>query len=172
MKCDKAICMVWAKFCTMPLTYWWLRAGEHDPAYFCRCDIDSIQWVATCRGTRSRLFLSMWHRFHPMGGNVPGNTIPPIFVDVISIQCRIDSFCSVLAQLLVRKLHLLHRRYYRKNTISLRTWIVCAQHDEVIKWKHFLRYWPFARGIHQSPVNSWRKANDAEIWCLLSSMPE
>ena len=30
-------------------------------------------------------------------------------------------------------------------------------------WKHFLRYWPFARGIHRSPVNSphkgqWRGA--------------
>ena len=26
-------------------------------------------------------------------------------------------------------------------------------HDDVIKWKHFPRYWPFVRGIHQSPVN-------------------
>ena len=23
-------------------------------------------------------------------------------------------------------------------------------HHEVIKWKHFLRYWPFVRGIHRS----------------------
>ena len=22
-------------------------------------------------------------------------------------------------------------------------------HDDVIKWKHFLRYWPFVRGIHR-----------------------
>ena len=29
-------------------------------------------------------------------------------------------------------------------------------HD-VIKWKHFPRYWPFARGIHRSPVNSTHK---------------
>ena len=27
-------------------------------------------------------------------------------------------------------------------------------HDDVIKWKHFLRNWPCVRGIHQSPVNS------------------
>ena len=27
-------------------------------------------------------------------------------------------------------------------------------HDDVIKWKHFPCYWPFVRGIHQSPVNS------------------
>ena len=36
-------------------------------------------------------------------------------------------------------------------------------HDDVIKWKHFPRYWPFVRGIHRSPVNSphkgqWRVA--------------
>ena len=36
-------------------------------------------------------------------------------------------------------------------------------HDDVIKWKHFLRYWPFVRGIHRYPVNSpqkgqWREA--------------
>ena len=38
-----------------------------------------------------------------------------------------------------------------------------SSHDDVIKWKHFLRYWPFTRGIHRSPVNSphkgqWRGA--------------
>ena len=27
-------------------------------------------------------------------------------------------------------------------------------HDDVIKWKHFPRYWPFVRGIHRWPVNS------------------
>ena len=36
-------------------------------------------------------------------------------------------------------------------------------HDDVIKWKHFPRNWPFVRGIHRSPVNSphkgqWRVA--------------
>ena len=30
-------------------------------------------------------------------------------------------------------------------------------HDDVIKWKHFRRYWPFVRGIHQFPVNSLHK---------------
>ena len=27
-------------------------------------------------------------------------------------------------------------------------------HDDFIKWKHFPRYWTFARGIHRSPVKS------------------
>ena len=39
-----------------------------------------------------------------------------------------------------------------------------SSHDDVIKWKHFLRYWPFVRGIHRSPVDSphkgqWRGAS-------------
>ena len=43
-------------------------------------------------------------------------------------------------------------------------------HDDVIKWKHFPRYWPFVRGIHWSPVNSPHKANDAELWCFYPRM--
>ena len=31
------------------------------------------------------------------------------------------------------------------------------ENDDVIKWKHFPRYWPFVRGIHRSPVNSQHK---------------
>ena len=44
--------------------------------------------------------------------------------------------------------------------ISLIKWV---QHDDVIKWKHFPRNWPFVREIHRSPVNfqhkgQWRGA--------------
>ena len=31
-------------------------------------------------------------------------------------------------------------------------------HDDVIKWIHFPRYWPFVRGIHRWPVNSPHKS--------------
>ena len=31
-------------------------------------------------------------------------------------------------------------------------------HDDVIKWKYFPRYWLFVRVIHRSPVNSPHKA--------------
>ena len=38
-----------------------------------------------------------------------------------------------------------------------------TSHDDVIKWKHFPRNWPFVRGSHRSPVTSphkgqWRGA--------------
>ena len=47
-------------------------------------------------------------------------------------------------------------------------WILCTVvqwwlhemetfHDDVIKWTHFPRYWPFVRGIHRSQVNSPHK---------------
>ena len=49
-------------------------------------------------------------------------------------------------------------------TISFRTLLlapgnhtIITVHDDVIKWKHFPRYWPFVRGIHRSPVNSAHK---------------
>ena len=35
------------------------------------------------------------------------------------------------------------------------------QHDDVIKWKHFLCYWSFVRGIHRWPVKSPYKGQ----WC-------
>ena len=44
-------------------------------------------------------------------------------------------------------------------------------HDDVIKWKHFPRYWPFVRGIHRSLVNSphkcqWRGALMFSLICI------
>ena len=44
-------------------------------------------------------------------------------------------------------------------------------HDDVIKWKHFLRYWPFVRGIHRFPVKSphkgqWRRALMFPLICV------
>ena len=33
----------------------------------------------------------------------------------------------------------------------------CCPHDDVIKWEHFPRYWPFVRGSHRSPVKSPHK---------------
>ena len=46
-----------------------------------------------------------------------------------------------------------------------------SKHDDVIKWKHFPRYWPFVRGIHRSPVNSphkgqWRGALMFTLICV------
>ena len=40
---------------------------------------------------------------------------------------------------------------------GMRSKHVRSSHDDVIKWKHFPRYWQFVQGIHRSPVNSPHK---------------
>ena len=50
--------------------------------------------------------------------------------------------------------------------LSARLWFLqcisnVTDHDDVIKWKHFPRNWPFVRGIHRSPVKSPHKGQ----WC-------
>ena len=51
--------------------------------------------------------------------------------------------------------------------------MIWSTNDDVIKWKHFPRYWPFVRGIHRSPVNSlhkgqWRRALMFSMICALN----
>ena len=54
----------------------------------------------------------------------------------------------------------MYKQYYRTND----SWLhILSDHDDVIKWKHFPRNWPFVREIHRSPVNfphkgQWRGA--------------
>ena len=48
--------------------------------------------------------------------------------------------------------------------------VVFERIHDVIKWKYFPHYWPFMRGIHQSPVNSphkgqWRGALVFSLIC-------
>ena len=48
--------------------------------------------------------------------------------------------------------------------------LIPHQHGDVIKWKHFPRYWPFVWGIHRSLVNSphkgqWRGALMFSLIC-------
>ena len=58
------------------------------------------------------------------------------------------------------------------STVQART--TGSAHDDVIKWKHFPRNWPFVRGIHQSLVNSphkgqWRGALMFSLICAWTS---
>ena len=58
--------------------------------------------------------------------------------------------------------------WWRETIASIRA---AGIHDDVIKWKHFPRYWPFVRGIHRSPVYSphkgqWRGTFMFSLICL------
>ena len=53
----------------------------------------------------------------------------------------------------------------------VRQWTRSSLHDDVIKWRHFPRYWIFVRGIHRSPVNSphkgqWSVSFDVFFICI------
>ena len=48
------------------------------------------------------------------------------------------------------------------------------RHDDVIKWKHFPRYWPFVWGIHRFTVNSPHKGQwqlSKQSWGWWFEMP-
>ena len=47
-----------------------------------------------------------------------------------------------------------------------------SAHDDVIKWKHFPRYWPLCGEFTGPRWIPRTKASDAELWCFLWSAPE
>ena len=49
---------------------------------------------------------------------------------------------------------------------------VLCDHDDVLKWEHFPRYWPFVRGICRSSVVPRTKASNTELWLFLRCTPE
>ena len=57
-------------------------------------------------------------------------------------------------------------QYYLLPLAEWRSRSMCSFHDDVIKWKHFPRNWPFVWGIHRSRWIPRTKASDAELWCF------
>ena len=68
---------------------------------------------------------------------------------------------------------ILHRAHGQKTDpayLPVPCWITRLVYDDVMKWKHFSRYWPFVRGIHRRPVNSphkgqWRESLMFSLIC-------
>ena len=71
---------------------------------------------------------------------------------------------------------ILHIRLLQDHFILHISWLLHwhlgnnTTHDDVIKWKHFPRYWSLVRGIHRSPMNSphrgrWRGALMFSLIC-------
>ena len=66
--------------------------------------------------------------------------------------------CAFQTQTLKRSRHIhgiltIFVRYLVPQNMTSKVTKEIKEHDDVIKWKHFPRYWPFVRGIHRSPVN-------------------
>ena len=59
-------------------------------------------------------------------------------------------------------------RRHNMETLSTLLALCERNHDDVIKWKRFPRYWPFVREIHRSPVNSPHKSQKRGV--LMNSL--
>ena len=73
---------------------------------------------------------------------------------VFAPECRSWKLCNTFTWWLG------DQRYFNtphKHLTSATWYRINLTDDDVIKWKHFPRYWSFVRGIHRSPVNSPHK---------------
>ena len=97
------------------------------------------------------------------------STYVPVRCNGLIVTPGINAMCHVIFFLNFQK-------SVTQNTIAIKIlWssscIARYFHDDVIKGKHFPRYWTFVRGIHRSPVNSphkrqWRGALMFSLICV------
>ena len=64
-----------------------------------------------------------------------------------------------------------YRSLFHSAQVTDKPSVLSYTHDDVIKWKHFPRYWPFVRGIYRFQVNSphkgqWRGALMFSLICV------
>ena len=142
----------------------WRRPGDKPVSEAMMVNLLSftrLQWVKT-------------HDFR-LSTSTPVNSLGPP-------QWIVSSLVRIMAYILLGVQHLLKSNPDYNFTSQKCFWICCVQTlviggsgvrefiDDVIKWKHFPRYWPFVRGIHRSPVNSphkgqWRGALMFSVIC-------
>ena len=70
---------------------------------------------------------------------------------------HISGIAALLVNLVCSILGIVAVLLLKGNIIGINRWNKSNEHDDDIKWKYFLCYWPFVWGIHQSPVNSRHK---------------
>ena len=103
----------------------------------------------------------IWYRV------VPGRVVSCYVVLCYVLFCYVMLRYDLLSHVISRHVLSYHIVSYHDIWIILMWYI---SHDDVIKWKHFPRYWPFVRGIHRYPVNSphkgqWRGALMLSLIC-------
>ena len=86
-------------------------------------------------------------------------------------RCGAKCVTRLAVSILITREFVLYKSSFFKVNIIVLHLKGKAVHDDVIKWKRFLRYWPFVWGI----LHRWiplTKASDADLWCFLWSTPE
>ena len=89
-----------------------------------------------------------------------------IEISIVNLRQLSDCFMVIMGIPIPIRRHLFSEWRYFGQVRQL----IFIHHDDVIKWKHFPRYWPFVWGIHWSPVNSphkgqWRRALRFSLIC-------
>ena len=103
-----------------------------------------------------KMLINNEFKAHTSTGNSTGNSRCYVLASrVLNMSCSFD-----------QSAHSIESRYVIE-WVTLTRHRLCYEHDDVIKWKHFPRYWPFVRGIHWSRWIPRSKASDAELWCFL-----
>ena len=100
--------------------------------------------------------LRILYRQHPFIRGICGGIIGVLSYRVFIVQSnRTQNHIPILIELAGIASTLVKQWW---NIQMKQTGIELAKsHDDVIKWLHIPRYWPFVRGIHRSPVNSPHK---------------
>ena len=91
-----------------------------------------------------------WQRHIRCINSFTRSLLSPVHSSYIAVTPSCIWYVTVIHNVFTEYIYIMYIRY-----ISI--------HDDVIKWKHFPRNWPFVRKIHRSPVNfphkgQWRGA--------------
>ena len=100
----------------------------------------------------------LWPSYHHNGISYTGKTTPLYWDRALVSYCSWHTYLSPdngTSLALNRDMTLSYDSY--KKMIETIWKPVALSHDDIIKWKHFLCYWPFVSGIHQSLVDSPHK---------------
>ena len=138
----------------------WNPDGKiHLWKYVSSC-IQALEFLVQCKCTCTKISVSLWLSKH-FGVMYQTLLLSQYNVGVFRFEFPVNSSDVFI-----------HFRHVCFTGLELITWETQCQwnntegywsHDDVIKWKHFPRYWPFVREIHRYPVNSphkgqWRGA--------------
>ena len=124
------------------------------------CLCRTIPYVGTCWCVR--------HSLHEITSYDDSKWIPMLFL--ANLWCNLmlyqtDLYLNALSYVHTFFMAFVECLYQHRKQFDNRSW------DDVIKWKHLPRYWPFVQGIHRSPVNfphkcQWRGALMFSLNCV------
>ena len=111
---------------------------------------------------------------HPMTRFTKFRNIVHIFIFAVLIYQSFIEDVSYILKSLFSKSYVISpmlNRTHRLFCMWFKQLVAWVLHDDVIKWEHFPRYWPFVWRIHRSPVNSphkgqWRGALMFSLICV------